>query len=108
SDKNVICLNNGGLVTTIDTWGAEEGEETVEDMAIARRVHRHAQQLGVHEVRIDAAGTSRGVHSNLKSEAEFAGRTYVLIGVNGAHASPDKRKYANARAWHYFQMKQQM
>lgn len=108
SDKNVIVLNDGGLIKRIDKWGVEEGEEKVEDMAIAKRVHDHAQRLGVHEVRIDASGTSRGVHSLLKTEEQFAERSYVLIGIVGAQSSPNPNRFLNARAWHYDQMRMAM
>jgi hypothetical protein len=108
SDKNVIRLYDGGLITAIDKWGIEEGEAAVEDMAIARRVHRWAQDLGVSEVRIDAAGTSRGVHSNLKSEHEFMSRSYALIGIVGSKAAPEPKRFLNARAWHYFQFREGM
>jgi hypothetical protein len=107
-DKNVITSNYGGKLDVVDKWGKEEGEEAVEDMAIARRVHRWAMDLGVTQVRIDAAGTSRGVHSNLKTEAEFTNRRYTLIGIVGSNASPNNNRWINARAWHYDQMRDLM
>lgn len=109
-DKNVIYLNDSGFITKIEEWdkSGEFGIEGVEDMAIARRVHRWAQDLYVDELRIDAAGTSRGVHSNLRSENEFANRSYILLGIVGNNESPNKNTHFNARAWHYDEMRKNM
>jgi hypothetical protein len=107
-DKNVVQLNVGGLITRIDKWGKEEGEDAVEHEAIADRIHRHAIALGVDEVRVDASGAGSGVYSILKTGVKYTERTYVLIGIIGANASPNKNAWLNARAWHYDEFRRRM
>ena len=57
---------------------------------------------------MDAAGSGRGVFSLLANEEEFADRPYVLRGVMGGEASPDRNQWANQRAWHYDTLRKKM
>jgi hypothetical protein len=97
-DQCVAYLNHGGKIRLVDTWNRYSGTEHMES---ARRIHRLAAKYEATEVRVDSAGTGSGVYSNLKTEAEFAKRRYVLVGILGANASPNRNVWLNARAWHY-------
>lgn len=101
-DETLIYTNTGGKVrkhTTIQKMNEYDG---------AQQIHRIALQVGASEVRIDAAGTGHGVFTNLAQLPEFAGAPYLLIGIQGAHASPDRARWNNARSWHYDQLRSAM
>lgn len=97
-DQCVAYLNHGGRVRKVDSWNRYNGTEHMES---AKRIHALAKKHEVHEVRVDATGTGSGVYSNLKTETQFADRRYVLVGILGANASPNRNVWLNARAWHY-------
>lgn len=101
-DETLIYTNQGGKIrlhTTIQKMNEYDG---------AYRIHKIALEVGAAEVRIDAAGTGHGVHTNLLSLPDFAGAPYTLIGLQGAHASPDRAQWNNARSWHYDQLRVQI
>lgn len=98
TDMCVAYLNHGGNIRKVDSWNRFDGTEHIQS---ARRIHELAAKYEAGEVRVDAAGTGSGVYSNLGSLEEFNDRRYVLIGILGANKSPDKNRWANARAWHY-------
>lgn len=97
-DQCVAYLNHGGKIRLVDTWNRYSGTEHIES---AKRIHKLAKKYEATEVRVDAAGTGSGVYSNLKVLPEFNDRRYVLVGVLGANASPNRNVWVNARAWHY-------
>jgi hypothetical protein len=105
ADKSTAYLNVGGHIRKVDEWDKMSG---VEFMDQARRIHRLARDYEVDEVRIDRAGTGVGVYSNLLGEREFIDGRYLLIGVLGNNASPNKNEWLNARAWHYDTFRRRM
>lgn len=103
-DKSTAYMNIGGRVRKVDEWS-----KIGDYMEAARRVHQAALSTGAEEVRIDAAGPGGGVFSNLQSQPEFyENAPYVLIGIKGSFASPDPSRWAQARAWHFDQLRDQM
>jgi hypothetical protein len=101
-DESVIFVNRGGRCRILDSWARTD---TVES---ARRIHRTAQDIGAAEVRIDATGVGGGVYDMLRQLEEFADKTYLLIGVDGAKRSPDPRRWANSRAYNHDQLRTKM
>lgn len=97
-DQCVAYLNHGGKIRVVDTWNRFSGTEHMES---AKRIHALAKKYECTEVRVDAAGTGSGVYSNMKTEDHFNDRRYVLVGILGANASPNRNVWINARAWHY-------
>jgi len=102
ADESVVFLNRGGRARMLDSWGKTD---TVES---ARKIHRHAQAVNAKEVRIDSTGVGGGVYDMLKELEEFSNKVYDLIGVDGGNASPDKRRWANARAHNHDQLRSLM
>jgi hypothetical protein len=102
ADESVLYVNRGGRCRLLDSWGKTD---TVES---ARRIHRHANDAGAAEVRIDSSGVGGGVYDMLSSLAEFDDKVYVLIGVDGGTKSPDPRRYLNARAFNHDQLRERM
>lgn len=99
SDESVIYLNRGGRCRLLDSWGRAD---TVES---ARRIHEHAVNVGAAEVRVDATGVGGGVYDMLTQLDQFASKSYVVIGVDGAKRSPDPRRWANSRAYNHDQLR---
>lgn len=94
-DLNVIYLNDRGRVRIHSSWGQTAGTET------AARIHRAAMDSGAYQVRIDASGMGGPIVDmvvNLRNEDRA---DYDVIEMLGSGASPNKRKWHNARAWWY-------
>lgn len=100
-DETVVYENRSGRIRRVDSWGHSD------NVANANRVDELARKLGAKEVRVDAAGTGSGTYDILY-DMSLKGAPYRPIGVLGAHASPDNRKWAQARAWHYDMFRQGM
>lgn len=94
-DESVIYQNRGGHVRLVDTWGKSD------TVATARRIHDNAKRLGALEVRVDSAGIGGAVFDMLERLPEFAGKPYMLIGIDGGTASPDPSRWANSRAYNH-------
>lgn len=95
SDETVIYGNRGGRVRRMHSI------EKMDSYTGARLIHEFALSVGANEVRIDASGTGQGVHDNLLYDPAFQNRPYLLIGIKGGVASPDRARWAQARSWHY-------
>lgn len=93
NDSSVVYSCIGGKVRFVDSW------DDATTVASAQRIHRIAQELGAVEVRIDAVGIGGGVVDVLVSEERFADANYLLIPMDSATRSPDRRQWHNARAW---------
>jgi hypothetical protein len=102
ADESVIFVNRNGHARLMETWGKSS---TVES---AKRIHKRAQEMNAAEVRIDASGVGGGVYDQLKEEAAYADKVYLLIGVDGGSQSPDKRKWSNARTHNHEQLRNAM
>lgn len=101
-DESVIAESRGGRVRVVDTWAKCDLVDS------ARRIHRHAQNSGAEEVRIDAAGVGGGVFDMLDRLEEFADKTYELIGWDNGSQSPDTAQWSNKRAWAHDNLRTQM
>lgn len=102
SDKSVAYLNVGGRIRKVKSWLHQD-----DMMEATRGIHQLALKHAVDEVRVDASGAGRGVYSLLVSQEEFAA-DYVVVGVQGGHASPDNKQWAQARAWHFDSFRSKM
>lgn len=91
-DETVVYECRDGRIRFVDSWGKSDNVDN------ASRIDQHARKLGAAEVRIDAAGTGSGTFDILNRQD---GKAYLLFGVLGANASPDKNKWAQARSYHY-------
>jgi len=101
-DETVVYSNHGGHIRFVEAWSKSD------NIATARKIHQLATELGADEVRVDAAGTGSGTFDALNVLEEFDRKTYSLIGLLGANASPDKNLWMNARAWHYDKFREGM
>jgi hypothetical protein len=101
-DETVVYSNHGGKIRFVEAWSKTDNIET------ARRIHKLATELGADEVRVDSAGTGSGTYDALNVLEEFDRKTYELIGLLGANASPNKNLWMNARAWHYDKFREGM
>jgi hypothetical protein len=94
-DLSVIYTNDVGLIRFHSSWGMSSGTDT------AHRIHRAALDTGARQVRIDASGLGGPIADmviNLRNEDRA---DYDVIQMIGSAASPNKRKWHNARAWWY-------
>jgi len=98
-DKTTVVYNLDGLVEIVGSW------EKVDTVETASRVHALALKLGVREVRVDATGIGAGVQDQL---AQLSHGNYHVIGMVGSAASPDLRKWRNARAFWYDTLRAKM
>lgn len=92
-DSSIIYINHGGHVRFLDKQvGSQFSWET------AQWVDRHAINTGATQVRIDSNGIGEGVYGELCRLAAEHGR-YIVIGMKGQSASPNKHQWRNARAY---------
>lgn len=100
-DDTVAYLNYGGNIRKVKTIPYDD-----DYMAHTKTIHELALSLGVDELRVDAAGSGKGVHSLL--ENQFCKGEYLLIGLSGGTLSPDNTKWAQLRAYMYDTFRKQM
>lgn len=100
-DETVVYVNQGGRIRFHSSWGKSDNVQN------ADRIDGIAKRVGAKEIRIDAAGTGSGTYDILHLK-QRNGAPYRVIGILGANASPDNRKWAQARAWHYDMFRQGM
>lgn len=91
-DASVVYKNHDGKLRLHSSWTMASTPET------AMRVHRIALDEAVAEVRVDGTGVGGGVVDELVRLSE--GR-YLVIEMQGGAASPDRKKWHNARAFWY-------
>jgi hypothetical protein len=103
-DESVVYVNRGGRVR-IHPDGVWGKCDTVDS---ARTIHRLAMSLGAAEVRVDSAGIGGAVFDMLDRLDEFENKQYLLIGINGANASPDNMRWSNVRAYNHDFLRQEM
>lgn len=89
-DKSVIYLNQGGKLRLIKSFDYNTLTE------LARVTHETALEYGVHEVRYDESGLGNGFAELLWTHTP---RPYRSLGLVGNWASPDKKRWHNARAY---------
>lgn len=98
-DEAAIVLNNGGKIEIIATY------KTMDLMELAARVHKHALDLEVDQVRVDSVGLGGGVQDRLVQLNIGAGRPYAVIEMVAGSNPPDRTLHKNARAYWYDSMK---
>lgn len=101
-DHTVIYKNRGGHIRKHKSLLYDD-----DYYALAQKVHNEAIALGADEVRVDAAGTGKGIYSLLQTRPEFQG-AYLLVGLLGGDASPDNSRWAQFRAYMYDNFRAQM
>lgn len=89
-DFSVIYENWGGKLRFVESWDQSNALQT------ANHIHRIAMETNAIEVRIDAGGFGGGVCDIVEA---FEDRHYTVIRMFGQAASPDKRQWANVRAY---------
>lgn len=98
-DEAAIVLNTGGKIEVIATY------KTMDLMELAARVHKHAIDLEVDQVRVDSVGVGGGVQDRLVQLNIGAGRPYAVIEMVASSSAPDRSLHRNARAYWYDSMK---
>lgn len=95
-DSTVIYKQEGGVLRYVNSWA--HNTRTTE---VAAQVHKAAVDLNATEVRIDASGIGGGVVDVLMT---YEDRRYTIISMNSNGATPDRKKWHNARAmwWDMF------
>jgi len=101
SDKTALYLNTGGHIRKVNEWIHED-----DFMKVANMIHQEALKYGVDQVRVDAAGTGKGIFSLL--ETQFDRAPYELYGIQGGERTPDSSQWAQARAWHFDYFRRKM
>lgn len=98
-DDAAIVLNDGGRIEVVATY------KTMDLMELAARVHKHAIDLKVDQVRVDSVGVGGGVQDRLVQLNIGAGRPYAVIEMVAQSTPPDRTLHRNARAYWYDSMK---
>jgi hypothetical protein len=91
-DETVVYHYHDGVVRFVDKWGKSPTTET------ANRIHRLATDMAVEQVRIDSGGVGGGIFDGVNA---LSGGAYLVIGMVGGAASPDRQRWHNARAYWY-------
>lgn len=92
-DKSAIVLYTEGKVEVVATY------QTMDLMELAARVHKHALDLEVDQVRVDAVGLGGGVQDRLVQLSNAAGKPYTVIEMIAGARAPDPTLHRNARAY---------
>lgn len=95
----------GKKVRLVDFWGGKADEVKADGMESALRVHNWAQQLGVHEVRIDGEGIGGPILDRINQLSEGS---YSVVSVLGSSASPDRYRWGNARTYRFDKVREHM
>lgn len=102
-DKTFVYENVGGRIRRVREILYED-----DYMKLAHTIHEVARSRAATEVRVDAAGTGKGIYNILETQEEFAGKTYTLIGLNAGTSSPDLSQWAQMRSYLYDSFRGQM
>ena len=92
-DKAALVLCTEGKIEVVATY------QTMDLMELAARVHKHAMDLEVDQVRVDAVGLGGGVLDRLIQLSRAAGKPYAVIEMQAASRAPDPTLHRNARAY---------
>ena len=98
-DEAAIVLNINGKLEVVASY------KTMDLMELAARVHKHALDLGVDQVRVDSVGLGGGVQDRLVQLTIAAGRPYAVIEMVASSSPPDRTLHRNARAYWYDSLK---
>lgn len=102
-DSTIIYENRGGHVRFVDELLYED-----DYYLLAQRIHRKAIARGASELRVDAAGTGKGIYSILLKQPEFMEKPYELVGISGGDSSPDISQWSKFRSFMYDDFRRQM
>jgi len=91
-DMNTVYSNTNGRLRFVDAWNEKNAMRT------ADKIHELALSTGALEVRIDSAGLGGPIVDRV---AELAEERYLVIGMLGGAASPNRSKWYNTRAYWY-------
>lgn len=100
-DNTVAYLNEGGRVRKIKELPYDD-----DYFNHARKIQELAISLGVDELRVDSAGSGKGIHSILENQMRT--NQYHLVGLSGGSSSPDNTKWAQLRSYLYDSFRKQM
>ena len=95
SDKTSVYLNHGGKIRRVAEWIHED-----DFMKVAGMINALCLKHAVDQVRVDAAGSGKGIFSILETQY-VPTAPYDLIGIQGGERAPDNSQWAQARSWHY-------
>lgn len=98
-DKAAVVLCEDGKLTVVATY------QTMDLMELSARVHKHAIDLDVDQVRVDSVGLGGGVQDRLVQLNIGAGRPYAVIEMVASSSPPDRTLHRNARAYWYDSLK---
>ena len=102
NDKAALALCAEGKVEIVATYN------TMDLMELAARTHKHALDLGVDQVRVDAVGVGGGVLDRLVSLSNASGKPYAVIEMVASAAPPDRTLHRNSRAYWYDSFKHKL
>lgn len=92
-DKNTVYKWHDGKLRFVEDWNDPNAMNTAE------KIHRHALNLAVSEVRIDGVGLGGPIADRLR---EFSEGRYEVYEILGGDPSPDKHRFYNFRAWSWW------
>lgn len=101
-DKAALALCAGGKVSVVATY------QSMDLMELAAMTHKHAKDLGVDQVRVDAVGLGGGVLDRLVALNNSEGKKYAVIEMTASASPPDKTLHRNARAYWYDSFKHKL
>lgn len=102
-DSTIVYENRGGHVRFVTSLLYED-----DYFLLAQKIHRIAISKGATELRVDAAGTGKGIYSILLKQPEFQEKPYELVGISGGDSSPDISQWSKFRSYMYDNFRQQM
>lgn len=92
-DKAALVLCTDGKIELVKTY------QTMDLMELAARVHKHALELEVDQVRVDAVGLGGGVLDRLVQLSNATGKPYTVIEMVASARAPDPTLHRNSRAY---------
>lgn len=98
-DSSVVYANYNGRVRKVASWSKTNAVES------ANKVHSIALELGARIVKIDSGGLGGPIIDQLHT---MNGNMYTIFAINGGAASPDTRRWLNARAAHFDWLREKM
>ena len=98
-DSSVAYLNHDGQIRLLESWSKTSGTDT------ARAIHRLAQDHSVGVVKIDGTGMGGPI---VDMVTELSQGKYLVVDMAGAGASPDNKRWHNARAYWWDEFRRRM
>lgn len=114
SELGPVSDVEGARIRLVNTFRGRPFSDRIEEdgtksIGQATLIHQHAVELGVSQIRIDAAGVGKGLVDALFSiDLKGKPRPYIIIEVLGSKASPDSVVWKNDRAFQYDKLRERM